>query len=156
MSVKETGSTNAAPKEAQSLQHFKLISEGGSNVAFSPGPGVCPPVSKPVCTDVRSAINDCTTDSMKRQSQANAQNYTHLPPQDQFLFSLDPGNAQELNQGIIPAAVRKEFKSKGVPLSETARLNVMHVGKIWFITDNEKRYSVREVPTLLYVYTEER
>jgi hypothetical protein len=156
MSAKETDSTSVTPREVPSHQHFKLISEGGSNVAFSPGPGVCPPIGKPACTDVRSAINDCTTDTMKRQSQANAQNFANLPPHDQFLFSLDPGNSAELNQGIIPAAVRKEFKSKGVPLSDTARLNVMHVGKIWFITDNDQRYSVREVPTMLYVYTEER
>ena len=82
--------------------------------------------------------------------------YTSLPPNDQFLFSLALEHAPELNQGHLPDSLRHEFKSKGITLSPTARLNVMHVGKLWFITDKEQRYSVRMVPTMLYVYTEER
>jgi hypothetical protein len=65
-------------------------------------------------------------------------------------------HAPELDKGFIPEALREEFKSKGIALSDGARINVSHVGKIWYVTDKEKKYSVRALPTNLYVYTEIR
>jgi hypothetical protein len=62
--------------------------------------------------------------------------------------------APELDQGIIPDSLRREFKEKGVALAKTAQLTVLHTGKVWLITDKEHRYSVRMLPTNLFVYTQ--
>jgi len=40
------------------------------------------------------------------------------------------------------------------PLSGAACLKVQHLGRVWFILDQARKYSVRMVPTVLLVYSE--
>jgi hypothetical protein len=140
--------SGTSPKHSQKYHHFKVVSEGGSYLAESPG-------GTPACQSQQQIFMQCQSPTMTREfANFMSGSYTTLPPSDRFLFSLPLEHAPELDQGHIPESLRQEFKSKGIPLSPTTRLNVMHVGKIWFITDKERRYYVRMVPTMLYVYTE--
>jgi len=71
-----------------------------------------------------------------------------------YVFSLPLEHADDLDRGILPEAVLREFSAKGSPLSRAARLRVQRSGRVWFIVDLDKKYSVRMVPTGLLVYSE--
>ena len=142
MSQDESSGNN--PK---SLQHFKLISEGGGYRNGSPGPLSC--------NDALWAVRDCTTESQK-DIWRRAQGCATVPSDDQFMFTLPLEHAPDLDQGVIPESLRHGFKDQGVALSKTAELSIQHAGKIWLITDKEHKYSVRMLPTHLFVYTESK
>ena len=54
-----------------------------------------------------------------------------------YLFSTDAGLEEELNKGIIPEELKREFESKGVPLSDFAAITKEKENE-WAITDKEK------------------
>ena len=128
-----------------SSRHVKLVSEGGAGESetrhaqgWSPDQIVASCITPQQMENFKAYNNVCMT----------------LPTNDTYVFSVPLEHAGDLDQGIIPQAMLQEFKTNGAPLSEAARLNVQHLGRIWFIVDLNKKYSVRMVPTGLLVYSE--
>lgn len=70
-----------------------------------------------------------------------------------YLFSVDMGIEEALNRGIIPKKLKKNFRTKGHPLSESAAIK-KEDGKqgIWIITDKEREYKVKKVDVRLNVH----
>ena len=70
-----------------------------------------------------------------------------------YLFSGDMGLERVLNCEIIPKKLKKNFKTKGHPLSESAAIK-KEDGKqgIWIITDKEREYKVKNVDGRLNVH----
>ena len=136
-------------KNRKGYQHFKLVSDGGHYLAAE-GDGVAK------CFDSIQRRGGCISEAQLSRLQAlmGTGSFSTLPANDQFLFSLPLEHASELDKGIIPKSLQEEFKRIGMPLTDTARLTVIHVGKIWLLTDMEKKYSIRMLPNNLMVYTE--
>lgn len=129
---------------ANSSRHLKLVSEGGGEAetqrakSWSPDQIVASCITSQQMENFRAYNNVCMT----------------LPTNDMYVFSLPLEHAGDLDQGVIPEAVLHEFEAKDSPLSPAARLNVQHPGRVWFIVDLDRKYSVRMVPTGLLVYSE--
>ena len=70
-----------------------------------------------------------------------------------YLFSGGMGLEKVLNCEIIPKKLKKNFKTKGYPLSESAVIK-KEDGKqgIWIITDKEREYKVKKVDGRLNVH----
>lgn len=77
-----------------------------------------------------------------------------LPTNDAYVFSLPLEEAGRLDRGMIGDELRREFAANGSQLSCAARLKVQYPGRVWFIVDPDRKYSVRMVPTGLLVYSE--
>ncbi|WP_224959274.1 hypothetical protein [Geomonas subterranea] len=73
---------------------------------------------------------------------------------DTYVFSLPLEHVVGLDQGEVPPEVRQEFETNGSPLSPAAKLTVQQSGRVWFIIDMDRKYSIRMVPTGLLVYSE--
>jgi hypothetical protein len=125
-------------------QHVKLVSEGGTEgetlqaQPWSPDQIVASCITPQQMDNFRAYNNVCMT----------------LPTNDMYAFSLPLEHSGDLDQGAIPQAVRQEFEGKEFPLTAAARLTVQHPGRVWFIIDLDRKYSVRMVPTGLLVYSE--
>ncbi|GFO62226.1 hypothetical protein M1B72_00240 [Geomonas paludis] len=125
-------------------RHLKLVSEGDGDPAarraqsWSPDQIVASCITSQQMENFRAYNNVCMT----------------LPTNDMYAFSLPLEHAGELDQGEIPQAVRQQFDSHGSALSPTARITVQQSGRVWFIIDLDRKYSVRMVPTGLLVYSE--
>ncbi len=162
MSTKDIN--DGSNKNQKNYQHFKLISEGGNYLArettttggcdntlakYAEGKdGKCP-----TSIEIR---RQCPNPSQVQAYQDAVTGGAMLPAESRFLFATSLEHIRELDKGIIPEALRQEFKNKGIPLSDSTRINTTYIGKIWYLTDKERKYSVRAVPTNLYVYTENR
>lgn len=75
------------------------------------------------------------------------------PILETYLFSVDMGLEGVLNCEIIPKKLKKNFKTKEYPLSESAAIK-KEDGKqgIWIITDKEREYKVKKVDGRLNVH----
>jgi hypothetical protein len=121
-------------------EHIRLISEGGSSLARSPGP---------ICIDSIQVTQTCTTESqhMVYRSTSGSNN---LP--DNPLFSAPAEYAMELDKGLLPAVLHSRFKQQNQPLSESAYVSVHNPGRIWVITDRDRKYSIRNLQSRLTIY----
>ncbi|MBU5611810.1 hypothetical protein [Geomonas azotofigens] len=125
-------------------RHLKLVSEGGGEPetrraqSWSPDQIVASCITPQQMENFRAYNNVCMT----------------LPTNDMYVFSLPLEHALGLDQGEISREVRQEFDANGSPLSPAAKLNVQQSGRVWFIVDLDRKYSVRMVPTGLLVYSE--
>jgi len=128
-----------------SSRHVKLISEGG--------PGETETHSAR-CWSPDQIVASCITPQQMENFRAYHNVCMTLPTNDMYVFSVPLEYSGDLDQGVIPQAMLKEFEANVSPLSGAARLNVQHLGRVWFIVDLDKKYSVRMVPTGLLVYSE--
>jgi hypothetical protein len=126
-------------------QHVKLVSEGSTaeseakrSESWSPEQIVASCITPQQMENFRAYNNVCMT----------------LPANDMYVFPLPLEHAQDLDQGMIPQEMLQQFEANGCPLSAEAGLKVQHAGKVWFIIDLDRKYSVRMVPTGLLVYSE--
>jgi sec-independent protein translocase protein TatC len=72
-----------------------------------------------------------------------------------FLFSAELEFQSDLDNGVISAALQREFKDNGLSLSPDVTISdrsVIWKGKRWLITDNEGRYWVKKERGKLRVY----
>lgn len=125
---------------------FKLLSIGAATIAGTTG-------------SRRWLADQITATSRPVRQMENVQAYKNLylalPDHNAFLFAVSLEHSSDLDLGVIPEAVHQEFRELGEPLSPHAQLIVANSGQIWFIKDQERKYSVRMVPTGLLVYIEE-
>lgn len=126
-------------------EHVKLVSEGGLGEAEA---------ERAQCWSPDQIVASCITPQQMENFRAYNNVCMTLPTNDMYVFSLPLEHADDLDQGILPAAVLQEFAANGSPLSGSARLRVQHSGRVWFIVDLDRKYSVRMVPTGLLVYSE--
>jgi hypothetical protein len=140
MAEKEHEGKSRVPSE-----HFKLVSEGGECKAEGPGGQ---------CWSPDQIVAECITPQMMENFRSYNSVCMTLPTNDMYAFSLPLEYSLDLDKGIIPAEMTQEFEAKGAPLTGTAIVNIQYEGRIWFIIDQQKRYSVRMVPTGLLVYSE--
>jgi hypothetical protein len=128
---------------APDTRHIRLISEGGTSLTRSP---------EPSCIDSIQVSHTCTTESQHTVYRSATGACTIFSSQDNSLFSIPSELAQELDENRLPAVLRARFEQQRLPLSDAAEISVQHPGRIWFITDQEKRYSVRKLAAHLTVY----
>ncbi|MBJ6748601.1 hypothetical protein [Geomonas anaerohicana] len=125
-------------------RHLKLVSEGDGDPAtrraqsWSPDQIVASCITSQQMENFRAYNNVCMT----------------LPTNDMYVFSVPLEHAGELDQGEIPLAVRQQFDANSSALSPAARITVQQSGRVWFIIDLDRKYSIRMVPTGLLVYSE--
>jgi hypothetical protein len=134
-------------KRATRTPHIRLISEGGNSLARSP---------EPVCIESIQVSHTCTTEShhMAYRSTTGACSMFCLP--DTSLFSVPFEQALQLDKGLIPGLLRSRFKQQALPLSDAARVDVHHPGRIWFINDQDRKYAVRKLGGRLTIYRDPR
>ena len=125
------------------LRHIRLISEGGSSPARSPGPA---------CIDSIQVSQTCTTESQHTVYRSATGACTMFSSPDHSLFSVSTEHARELNQGLLPGVLRSRFEQQGIALSDSARVEVQQAGRIWFISDQDSSYSVRKLASHLTVF----
>jgi len=125
-------------------KHVKLVSEGGGEAE----------TRRAQCWSPDQIVASCITPQQMENFRAYNNVCMTLPTNDRYVFSLPLEHAGDLDQGVIPQAVRQEFEAQGSPLTAAARLSVQHCGRVWFIVDLDRKYSVRMVPTGLLVYSE--
>lgn len=126
-------------------KHVTLVSEGGAGEAEA---------QRAQCWSPDQIVASCITPQQMENFRAYNNVCMTLPTNDMYIFSLPLEHAAELDRGAIPPAVLQEFEANGSPLSPWVRLNVQHPGKVWFIVDSGRKFSVRMVPTGLLVYSE--
>lgn len=124
-------------------RHIRLISEGGSSPARTPGP---------VCIDSIQVTQTCTTESQHTVYRSATGACTMFSTPDNSLFSIPSEHVAELDQGLLPAVLRARFHQQGAPLSGSVQVNVEHAGRIWFISDQHGKYSIRKLAANLTVY----
>jgi len=127
-------------------RHVRLISEGGTSLAKSP---------PPLCIDSIQAGLTLTTESHHQPYRATTSAYSMFSLPDS-LFSVPLEDAAQLDQGVIPALVAGRFQQQGLPLSPAAQVDVHHAGRIWYLRDHDRRYTVRRLPSRLTVYQDAR
>ena len=130
-------------EKAGDLRHIRLISEGGSSLPRSPGPA---------CIDSIQVSQTCTTESQHTVYRSATGACTMFSTPDNSLFSVPTEHAHELNQGLLPAVLLSRFEQQGIALSVSARVNVHQADRIWFISDQDSRYSIRKLASHLTVY----
>jgi len=129
----------------RSSRHVKLVSEGGTGETET---------QRAQCWSPDQIVASCITPQQMENFRAYNNVCMTLPTNDMYVFSVPLEYAGDLDQGTIPKAMLAEFEANGSTLSGTASLNVQHPGRVWFIVDLDKKYSVRMVPTGLLVYSE--
>ncbi|MCK4734378.1 MAG: hypothetical protein KAT65_18125 [Methanophagales archaeon] len=68
-----------------------------------------------------------------------------------YLFSIGDGALEDkLNSDIIPEELKEMFRTKGIPLSDTA--TVKKTENKWVITDEEKKYLITKEGEKLNIY----
>jgi hypothetical protein len=68
-----------------------------------------------------------------------------------YLFSIGDGTLEDkLNSDIIPEELKEKFRTKGIPLSDTA--TVKKTENKWVITDEEKKYLIMKEGEKLNIY----
>jgi|GEM_PF-3202543 len=131
--------------KAADADDIRLISEGGCSPTKSPGP---------VCIDSIQVTHNCTTESQHTSYRSATGACTMFAAPDTSIFSVSPEHASELDKGAIPDVIRTRFEQHGVPLSDRARVSVQQLRKIWVISDQDDRYSIRKLAQNLTVYRE--
>lgn len=131
------------PKKVTAPRHIRLISEGGSSLAGSPGA---------VCLEPVQANQTCTTEPHHRDYRAATGACSPFSPPDNSLFTLASEHARELDKGSLPAVLRTRFEQQGIPLPDSAQVKVQHLGKVWYISAQDRMYSVRKRPACLTIY----
>jgi hypothetical protein len=126
-------------------RHVRLISEGGNTISRSPGP---------VCIDTIQVAQTCTTESHHAHYRTTAGACSMFTLPDNSLFSIPCEHALELDNGSLPAVLRSRFEQRGLALSDSATIEVRHSGRIWFISDQGRKYSVRKLAARLTVFTD--
>jgi hypothetical protein len=121
-------------------EHIRLISEGGSSLARSPGP---------LCIDSIQVTQTCTTESQHMVYRSTTGSY-NLP--DNSLFSAPAEYAVELDRGLLPEVLHSRFQQQNQTLSENACVTVHNPGRIWVITDRDRKYSIRNLQSRLTIY----
>ena len=134
-------------QEAGHALHIRLISEGGNSLARSPAA---------IGIDSIQISHTCTSESphMACHSITGACSLFSLP--DNSLFSVPGEQALQLDQGLIPALLRCRFQQQGIRLSDGARVEVQHPGRIWLINDQERKYAVRKLLARLTIYRDSK
>lgn len=124
-------------------RHIRLISEGGNSLARSP---------EPICMESIQVNQTCTTEShhMAYRATTGACSMFCLP--DTSLFSVPAELAEHLDKGSIPAVLRIRFQQQRISLSDAARVEVQHRGRIWFINDQGRKYPVRKLAARLTIF----
>ncbi len=130
---------------SRSSSHVKLVSEGGAGESET---------QQAQCWSPDQIVASCITPQQMENFRAYNNVCMTLPTNDRYVFSVPLDHAADLDQGTIPETMLEEFEANGSPLSRAARLSVQHLGRVWFIVDLDKKYSVRMVPTGLLVYSE--
>lgn len=130
-------------KEAVHPRHIRLISEGGSSLAGSLGP---------LCLESIQANQPCTTEPHHGDSRAAAGAYSLFSSPDNSLFSVPSEHARELDKGLLPAVLRTRFEQQGISLPDDAGVQVQHLGKTWYISAQDRMYSVRKLSAHLTIY----
>ncbi|HBG07515.1 MAG: hypothetical protein A2075_03780 [Geobacteraceae bacterium GWC2_58_44] len=131
-------------REKAMTPHIRLISEGGNSLARSPGP---------ICIDSIQVTQTCTTESQHMVYRSATGACTMFSSPDNSLFSVPSEHALELDRGLLPAVLRTRFEQQRIPLSDTACVRVEHPGRIWYLTDRDRNYSIRKLAANLTVYT---
>lgn len=130
-------------ENAPYTQHIRLISEGGSSLARSPGP---------ICIDSIQVSQTCTMESQHTVYRSATGACALFSSPDTSLFSVPSEFAQELDQGLVPTLLRIRLTQQGLPLGEGAQVDVKIAGSIWFICDQERKYPVRKLASHLTIY----
>ncbi|WP_224983968.1 hypothetical protein [Geomonas agri] len=125
-------------------KHLKLVSEGDGDSA----------TRRAQCWSPDQIVASCITSQQMENFRAYNNVCMTLPTNDMYVFSLPLEHAGELDRGEIPQAVCQQFEANGSALSPAAKINVQQPGRVWFIIDLDRKYSVRMVPTGLLVYSE--
>jgi hypothetical protein len=68
-----------------------------------------------------------------------------------FSVDADSGVGSELDSGVLPASLRREFVDHGDPLSEYAHVSIEDPGRSWMIADSGQAYYVADTETELAV-----
>jgi hypothetical protein len=132
-------------QESAGPEHIRLISEGGNSLARSP---------RPLCIDSLQVTQTCTTESRHLVYPAGAGACTVIVAPDSSLFSVPSEHAELLDQGSIPDLFRSRFDQHKTPLSDTPCLIIQHPGRLWFLTDHGRKYSIRKLSAKLSVFVE--
>jgi hypothetical protein len=130
-------------EKAPDSQHFRLISEGGCTLSKSP---------QPVCIDSIQVSQTCTTESRHTVYRSATGACTMFPLPDHSLFSVPPEHATELDLAMVPSVLRTRFEQQGIPLSSGVLVEVQLAGRIWFISDQHGKYSIRKLASHLTVF----
>jgi hypothetical protein len=130
-------------EKAGDSDHIRLISEGGNSRSRSPTPS---------CIDSIQVTQNCTTESQHTVYRSATGACTMFSAPDNSLFSVPEEHAQELDLGKVPVVLRTRLKQQGLPLAEAAEVKVLHPGRIWYISDRHKTYSVRKLASHFTVF----
>lgn len=129
----------------KACSHVRLVSEGGAEA---------PEAQRARFWSPEQMVASCITPQQMDNFRAYNNVCMTLPTNDRYAFSVPLEHAADLDEGVIPQSLLREFETNNAPLSGAARLLVQHAGRVWFIVDLDKKYSVRMVPTGLLVYSE--
>lgn len=132
-------------QETAGPEHIRLISEGGNSFARSP---------RPLCIDSIQVTQTCTTESRHLVYPSGAGACNMFPPPDTSIFSVPAEHAELLDQGSLPDLLRARFCQQQTQLSESACLVIQHPGRLWFLIDNGRKYSIRKLSAQLAVFVE--
>jgi len=124
--------------------HVRLLSEGGTSLAQSPAL---------VCLDSIEVSQTCSTESQHTLYHSVTGACAPFSSPDSSLFSLPSSHARDLDGSLLPSLLRRRFEQQGLPLTQEARVTVHQAGKLWFIRDQDKKYSVRKLVDHLAVFT---
>lgn len=69
-----------------------------------------------------------------------------------LFFALELESRSELNDGKIPAALRREFRNNGISLSQNAGVSTLAPGGSWTIADKDKVFTIKADGRTLDVY----
>lgn len=131
--------------ECGASSHIRLISEGGSSHAGSP---------QVVCIDSIQATHTCTTES-QHTVYRSATACSVAAPRETSLCWVQAALAGELDQGVIPRVLRHRLQLAGVPLlAAAARVNVRAPGRLWYISDEGRTFTLRRIAARIAVYLE--
>jgi len=132
-------------KEAGTSPHIRLISEGGNCLAKSP---------IPVCIDSIQATQTCTTESQHTVYCSAAACTTTVAPHYHALLCVPSWHAAELDKELIPDVLRHRLEQLGNHLTPAAQVKVRHAGRLWYISDQSRHYTVRRLAASLSVCLE--
>uniref|UniRef100_C6E9Q0 Uncharacterized protein n=1 Tax=Geobacter sp. (strain M21) TaxID=443144 RepID=C6E9Q0_GEOSM len=132
-------------QEASITSHIRLISEGGSSHAGS---------AELVCFDSIHATQTCTTES-QHSGYRSATACNAATPLEISLCCIGVEHAQELDHQSIPEVLRRRLERLGKTLGEGARVSVRLPGRLWSITDAQRRLSIRRIAARIAVYPDQ-
>lgn len=69
--------------------------------------------------------------------------HIRLVLEERKLFDAGGEVQSDLNNGVVPEALRESFKSRGIPLSDYLSISIEEIDTRWLIDDGDKSFSIK-------------